>query len=171
AAGTQIDYWTCNSIPQSSSNPDEPEQQQQHSKEPSPPTSSYTRSSSSTVIRHLVHACYTLLLDIYIALLTALQYDAERWSSSCRPAAAVSSTAALADIALVLTVQLCSYLIKRQHQAMDLFLSSQQQQQNEGPGSSRQPSPPPASTTCAVMSDLEMEVQHRLERLRQTLRI
>ncbi|KAL8974634.1 MAG: hypothetical protein Q9197_001122 [Variospora fuerteventurae] len=151
--------------------------------------------SSNTVIRHLVHACHTLLLDIYVAFLIALQDDAERWSlsssSSCRPAGAAgtavidaAAAAALADIPLVLTVQLCSYLIERQHQAVDRFLSSQQQQQNEssrgsGPGSgSRQPSPPAAAAAAAaattnrgVMSDLEMEVQQRLGRLRQTLRI
>ncbi|KAI4280258.1 MAG: hypothetical protein L6R35_005942 [Caloplaca aegaea] len=202
AAGAQIDNnWACNTItPQSSSNPDKPEQQrhqqqQPHNKEPfnppsssssssssPPPPSSYTR-SSNTVIHHLVHACHTLLLDIYVAFLIALQDDAERWSSSssCRPAGAAvidaAAAAALADIPLVLTVQLCSYLIERQHQAVDRFLSlSQQQQQNEnsrGSGSgSRQPSPPPAATTNReVTSDLETEVQQRLGRLRQTLRI
>ena len=218
AAGAQIDNnWTCNTItPQSSSNPEEPEQQQQqrqqqqqqqHNKEPfnppsssssssssSSPPSSYTR-SSNTVIHHLVHACHTLLLDIYVAFLIALQDDADRWSSSsssCRPAAAAAvddaAAAALADIPLVLAIQLCSYLIERQHQAVNRFLSlsqqQQQQQQNQSsrePGSgsgsgSRQPSPPAAAAAATtnreeVMSDLETEVQQRLGRLRQTLRI
>ncbi|KAI4087022.1 MAG: hypothetical protein LQ344_007079 [Seirophora lacunosa] len=164
AGGAQLDFWTSNITPQLSAQNDEAEQQQQQRKESSTP-SPYARSSSNTVIRHLVHACHTLLLDIYVALLIALQDDAERWSSSCR--GLVDDTAALADIPLVLTVQLCSYLIERQHQAVDLFLSSQQ---HEGPGS-RQPTPPPSATNYDVMTDLKMEVQQRLCRLRRTLRI
>ncbi|KAL9007839.1 MAG: hypothetical protein Q9173_006975 [Seirophora scorigena] len=164
AGGPQLDFWTGNVTPQLSAHNEEPEQQQR--KEPSPPSSSpYARSSSNNIIRHLVHACHTLLLDIYVALLTALQEDAERWSSSCQ--GLVDDTTALADIPLVLTVQLCSYLIERQHQAVDLFLSSQQ---HEGPGS-RQPSPPASSTNRDVMSDLILEVQQRLGQLRRTLRI
>ncbi|KAL8765377.1 MAG: hypothetical protein Q9209_007525 [Squamulea sp. 1 TL-2023] len=141
--------------------------------------SSYARPSnqySNMVVRHLVIACHTLLLNIYVAVLIALQHDADRWTSgTIADAAAYMNPAALADMRLVLAVQLCAYLIERQHQAVDLYLTplslplSLQQQDGSGfqqPGS-------PESTTAhkEVMVDLKMEVQQRLARLRQTLRI
>jgi Fungal Zn(2)-Cys(6) binuclear cluster domain len=120
-------------------------------------SSSYARSSqySNSVVRHLVMACHTLLFNIYVAQLIALQHDADL-RSSCLPTDDSADGAELADIRLVLVVQLCSYLIERQRQAVDLYLSG-----------------PPASTTGnrEVMSHLDTEVQQRLKRLRQTLRI
>ncbi|CAP65098.1 uncharacterized protein PODANS_5_6820 [Podospora anserina S mat+] len=135
----------------------------------SAPSSSHGRPSSSseyssTVVRHLVIACHTLLLNIYIAVLIALQHDVDLRNSSL-PAEA----AALADMRLVLVVQLCSYLIKRQHQAVDVYLSFPNTlTQNVEPSS---PSSNTASGNGEVRSDLELEVQQRLSKLRQTLRI
>ncbi|KAL8790219.1 MAG: hypothetical protein Q9213_000750 [Squamulea squamosa] len=142
-------------------------------------SSSYARPSSqysNTVVHHLVIACHTLLLNIYVAVLIALQHDADRWTSGGNAdAAAYTNPAALADIRLVLAVQLCSYLIERQHQAVDLYLTplslpvSLQPQDSSG---SQQPGSPGSTTAHKeVMVDLRMEVQQRLARLRQTLRI
>ncbi|KAL8721589.1 MAG: hypothetical protein Q9225_001753 [Loekoesia sp. 1 TL-2023] len=128
---------------------------------------------SDTVVCHLVIACHTLLLSVYVAVLIALQYDADQWSS-CRPAGNVDA-AALADIRLVLPVQLCSYLIERQYQAVDLYLSPQSpppSSQQHDLSSSHQPSPPGSTpANREAMNNLKMEVQQRLARLRQTLRI
>ncbi|KAL8649676.1 MAG: hypothetical protein Q9226_005474 [Calogaya cf. arnoldii] len=135
-------------------------------------SSSYARPScqySNTVVRHLVMACHTLLLNIYVAVLIALQHDADRWSSSDNDAHV--DPAALADMRLVLAVQLCSYLIERQHQAVDSYLSPLSAPPNEGSGSQQPSSPGSTSAHREVMTDLRMEVQQRLGRLRQSLRI
>ncbi|CAO1600136.1 hypothetical protein XANCAGTX0491_003839 [Xanthoria calcicola] len=135
-------------------------------------SSSYARPScqySNTVVRHLVMACHTLLLNIYVAVLIALQHDADRWSSG--DSEADVDPAALADIRLVLSVQLCSYLIERQHQAVDSYLSPVSPPPHEGSGSQQPNSPGSTTAHREVMTDLRMEVQQRLERLRQSLRI
>jgi hypothetical protein len=129
----------------------------------------------STVVRHLVIACHTLLLNIHAAVLIVLQHDVDLKSSypssKCLEADADMDVTALADIRLVLVLKLCSYLIKRLHQAVDLYLSprplSPSSQQND-PFIFHQPS---LDNNREAMSDLEIEVQQRLERLRQTLRI
>lgn len=145
-------------------------------------SSAYARPSSqysNTIIRHLVSACHTLLLNIYVAVLVALQHEADRWSVS-RPAGTAEpdadvDPAALADMGLVMAVQLSSYLIERQHQAVDLYLSPQtppqSSQQHELPGSYRVSSPASTAANRGLMSDLKMEVHQRLAKLRQTLRI
>ncbi|KAG6995811.1 hypothetical protein G7Y79_00041g077630 [Physcia stellaris] len=128
-------------------------------------SSSFARSSSeysNAAVRHLVIACHTLLLNVYVAVLIALQYDVDQWSV-CHPAGSDNASGckepmALADIRLVMAVQLCSYLFERQHRAVDLYLSP--------------PSSPAASTANReVIDDLKMEVEQRLARLRQGLRI
>lgn len=65
-------------------------------------SSSYARPSqySNTVVRHLVIACHALLFNIYVAVLIALQHDADLWSSRL-PADGFVDAAALADIRLV----------------------------------------------------------------------
>ncbi|KAL8923182.1 MAG: hypothetical protein Q9208_004745 [Pyrenodesmia sp. 3 TL-2023] len=145
-------------------------------------SSAYARPSnqySNTVILHLISACHTLLLNIYVAVFIALQHDADRWSFS-RTAGTVDPEAdvdlgALADMGLVMAVQLSSYLIERQHQAVDLYLSPQTPPQllQQHALASSYPASPPSSTTAnqGLMSDLRMEVQQRLAKLRQTLRI
>ncbi|KAK4171884.1 hypothetical protein QBC36DRAFT_198313 [Triangularia setosa] len=147
-------------------------------------SSSYGRPSSTeypstvvTVVRHLVIACHTLLLNIYIAVLIALQHDVDLRNSYLPTAGgtACAEATALADMRLVLVVQLCSYLIKRQHQAVDMYLCSPNSlpQSAEPSNPSSNPPDPQASgrNNGEVRGDLEMEVQQRLSRLRQTLRI
>ncbi|OBT72925.1 hypothetical protein VF21_07782 [Pseudogymnoascus sp. 05NY08] len=98
--------------------------------EPNNEPSNHVRRPSqcySTVVRHLVIACHTLLLNIHAAVLIVLQHDVDLRSSypshKYVEADADMDVTALADIRLVLVLRLCSYLIKRQHQAVDLYLS------------------------------------------------
>lgn len=143
-------------------------------------SSNYVRPPSqcyNTVVRHLVIACHTLLLNIHVAVLIVLQHDADL---SYPPninfeADAYMDATALADIRLVLVLRLCSYLIKRQEQAVSLYLSPQPpptlSQENDPPISHQPSLDASAAANREAMSDLEIEVQQRLERLRQTLRI
>ncbi|CAD6594623.1 MAG: hypothetical protein ASARMPRED_001308 [Alectoria sarmentosa] len=178
--GAHLDLWASTNphSAQATSNSDEDtsyfERRKVSSSYP-PPSSQY----SHTVVRHLVIACHTLLLNIHVAVLIALQHDALRWTSYCSAGNIDADTradaAALADIRPVLAVQLCSYLIERQHQAVDLYLSLQSPapslQQHDLSSSQHPSQPAPTIVNREVMSDLRMEVQQRLEQLRQTLRI
>ncbi|KAH7010818.1 uncharacterized protein B0I36DRAFT_356430 [Microdochium trichocladiopsis] len=104
------------------------------------------------VIRHLLMACHTMLLTIYDFVLIALESDADLCglntpSLSSSPADLMLGTslgstrsssnggfglgggpcggiAPLSDIRLVMVLQLCSYLINRQHQSMTTYLSA-----------------------------------------------
>ena len=118
-------------------------------------------------------ACNTILLDIYVAVLTLLECDTHARAQT-------DNTAALGDIRLVSVVQLCSYLIKRQHRAMDLYLgasatiavpaSSQHQKRSGSVDSAACNALVTLDTaTSMAMGDLKMEVQERLGRLQQTL--
>ena len=141
-------------------------------------TLSYSSQPNSThtmqIIRHLVMACEALLLEIYAAVLTALQHDVSHHASG--------NTTSLGDVRLVMTVQLCSYLIERQHQAVELYLAPQ------GPmspvsmdGTStpkfsisapQQPVLPGGVAGAAgveVFNDTMTQLRGRLTRLRQTL--
>ena len=69
------------------------------------------------IVRHLIIACQALLFGIYIDILTALQHDIFYWTSE--------DGAALKDVQFVMAVQLLSYLLERQYQAMDLYLTPQ----------------------------------------------
>jgi hypothetical protein len=123
------------------------------------------------VIRHLVIACHTMLLGTYVRLLTALEHDADRFSTMlARPPAPLprdgspdidAASAALADIRLVMVVQLCSYLTERQCQAVDSYLSFQ-------PALGEFASP---NQEADVIRTLRMEVQHCLRCLQQALGI
>jgi hypothetical protein len=73
---------------------------------------------SKNVIRHLVMACHTLLLNFYVAVLIVLQHDANQPSTQIH-------AATLGQIRLVSVVQLCSYLIGHQHQAVSGCISLQ----------------------------------------------
>lgn len=125
----------------------------------------------TSVIRHLVMACDALLLEIYAAVLIALQHDAQQGSNSSLPAAGIAASinlspmSALGDVRLVLVVQLCSYLIDRQHQAVDqcfapLAVSSTSMPQMPGQD----------ATNREALSELRQQVQQRMACLRQTLR-
>ncbi|OBT61269.1 hypothetical protein VE03_09381 [Pseudogymnoascus sp. 23342-1-I1] len=133
----------------------------------------------NTVVRHLVIACHTLLLNIHVAVLIVLQHDANL-RSSYPPHKNVEAdpymdATALADIRLVLVLTLCSYLIKRQQQAVDLYLSPQSpsssSQENDLPIFHQSSLDTSSAANIQAVSDLEIEVQQRLEKLRQTLRI
>lgn len=144
--------------------------------------SNYIRAPSqchNTVVRHLVIACHTLLLNIHVAVLIVLQHDADL-RSYYSPRKNVEAdlyrdSTALADIKLVMVLRLCSHLITRQQQAVDSYLSPQPPppppQGNNPPISHQSSLDASAAVNREVASDLEMEVQQRLDRLRQTLYI
>ena len=143
----------------------------------SAPSSGSQQHSYNTmqIIRHLVVACEALLLEIYMAVLTALQHDALHGASM--------NTTALGDVRLVLVVQLCSYLIERQQQAVDLSLAPQSPLSPVSVSGTFPPkldlfgsqTPIPLGPVMdaadrEVLSDLKDQVQQRLAHLRQTLR-
>lgn len=122
--------------------------------------------------RHLVIACHTLLLNIYLAVLTALRHDA----ALQKPSLSLESCTSLANIHPVFVMQLCSYLIERQRQAVDLYLSVKsplpQSQQLDDPRPQQSNTPVTPVTTNGdrgVIYHLEREVKQRLAQLRQTL--
>jgi len=93
------------------------------------------------VIRHLVIACEALLLETYAAILTALQHDAGD------PAGATP----LGNVRMVIVVQLCAYLIERQHQVIARRF-------------------PDATADRETLTNLRVHVQQKLTQLRKTLR-
>ena len=126
------------------------------------------------IIRHRVMACEALLLEIYMAILNALQHDAFHGDSM--------NTTALGDIRLVLVVQLCSYLIERQQQAVDLCLAPQNplsplsesgifpsRLDHSGPQKPVPPGPVMDEADREALSGITYQVQQRLAHLRQTL--
>ncbi|KAI0410293.1 hypothetical protein F5X98DRAFT_381969 [Xylaria grammica] len=127
---------------------------------PDTTTASYPRSPShhcNSAVRHLAITCYTILLSIYVSILNRLEQDAGGRTDG----------ASSGDIRLASIVQLCSYLVERQHKAMEVYLTTQK--------------PPEGSweellnssydqTSVAVeeeMQILNMEVEQRLARLKQ----
>lgn len=145
-------------------------------------SSNYIRPPSqchNTVVRHLVIACHTLLLNIHVTVLIVLQHDADLrnyYSPSKNVEADLYMAAtALADIKLVMVLRLCSHLITRQQQAVDSYLSAQPppppSQENNPPISHQSILDASAAANRVAASDLEMEIQQRLDRLRQTLYI
>ncbi|KAF7586830.1 hypothetical protein BBP40_008255 [Aspergillus hancockii] len=127
---------------------------------------------SSIIERHLVIACHTLLLKIYVAVLISLQRDVDRRSSRLAPAKVdqdATVDASLADMRLVLIVQLCSYILERQHQAVSSYLAPESPpvlSQQLDISSSSQP-----TTITGAEDEPDSEVQRRLGRLRESLRI
>ncbi|KAF9740449.1 hypothetical protein PMIN06_003016 [Paraphaeosphaeria minitans] len=109
------------------------------------------------ITRHLIMACEALLLEIYAAILTALQHEAY-------PGDTVSATA-LGNVRLVLVVQLCAYLIERQHQAVWQCFNPASIQKHNLPSPIQSGS---AETDC--LKNLKAQVQQKLARLRQMLR-
>lgn len=168
AGGSHPDFWasitpeSTSSIPSSAQNSSSLDQQQVPS-DHDPSSDQY----SETIVRHLIIACHTLLLNIYTAVLAALQHDADQGLARALNHDDYVEAAALADIRIVMAVQLCSYLVERQFQAVDLHLSPRLTTQTL-----QQPSPP-LSTIAepSVVDELKIEVQQRMVRLRQTLRL
>ena len=125
------------------------------------PENPASRQYSDTAARHLVVVCHSLLLNIYISVFIALRHDVDLWNPDHLPAnrtedthAAETALEALADIRPVMVVQLCSYLIERQHQAVSAYMA-----------------PSRSLSSSSILNDLEVEVQWRLSHLRQVLRI
>ncbi|KAJ4419201.1 hypothetical protein N0V82_005108 [Gnomoniopsis sp. IMI 355080] len=110
------------------------------------------------VVRHLVMACDMMLLRIHLAVLIALHYDARMPS---QPTGSV-----LEDARVILVVQLCSLLIERQCQAVDLF--NVEESSTPTPLSSTFPERPLLADRQAAI-DLRAQVQATLVDLRQTL--
>lgn len=116
---------------------------------------------SSTVIRHLIIACYTLVLKMWSALFVALQHDAELSAESTsflnsdkldKADEDTPRPPLLANMRLVLVVHLSSYLVDRLRTAMHTYLGSK--------------------TTGSAdhgLSELESEFRQPLRRLRRTL--
>lgn len=117
---------------------------------------------SSTVIRHLIIACYTLVLKMWSALLVALQHDAEL---SAQSRSSLNSDKLdretdedtprpllLPNMRLVLVVHLSSYLVDRLQNAMHTYLASKS-----------------TGSTDHGLSELESEFRQPLRRLRRTL--
>jgi hypothetical protein len=108
---------------------------------------------SHASIRHLVMVCNTLILEVYLAILLVLQHDAYL---------SIHENKIMKSVRMVLLVQLCSHLIDRQSQALDLYLSSLH---------------PPISINESyinvdrnVLNNLKRQIQERLQELRQMLR-
>jgi hypothetical protein len=140
---------------------------------PFPTTQTAGSPSSRIVERHLIMACHTLLLKIYLAVLVTLQCDVDRQSSQAGRGlfdhGAIIHAVSLADIRLVAVVQLCTYILDRQNQVVSGYLAL-------GSPSTRsmqlEPSYfPQHDVTQDPEAGPDLEVQRRLKRLRGSLRI
>ncbi|KKK17012.1 hypothetical protein ARAM_003404 [Aspergillus rambellii] len=150
---------------------------------PTGPTSQTSLDNCSHIIRDLLIACHTMLLNRYAAVLVALDREADLRAHNSmtvigdvRPAHKhykpfdISLLIPSARARLVTIVQLCSYLIERQHKAM--LLSS------KSLGTPGVPIPQsldlnnaPASDTASweATKDLKCQVQEQLMRLQHKL--
>lgn len=109
-------------------------------------------SDGNGVIHHLVMACHTMLLTIYIAVLLILDRETDF--------SILTNAPVLRDIRLVSIVQTCSYLIKRLHQSMDSYLPLQ-------PASHSLSAPNPKE----AMTDIRRQIKDLLERIEGRLRL
>lgn len=110
------------------------------------------------VVRYLGMACDMMLLRIHLAVLIALRYDARLHSQS--------TGSVLGDARVILVVQLCSLLIERQCQAVDMF--NIEESPTPTPLSSTYPEQP-LLTDRQPAIDLRTQVQAMLAGLRQSL--
>ena len=87
-----------------------------------------TRDQLGETIRHLNIACHLLLIGIYETLLAVLEHDAllEKQTAS-----AANDQGPLGQIQLVSVVQLCSYILARQNEAINTYVAKAQQQQQQ----------------------------------------
>ena len=116
---------------------------------------SYRSPQSDLVVHHLVLACHSLLLNIFGSILVALQHDATSPFSE----GAGRLAPPLADMRLVVLVQLSSYFIGRLQEGVSIYTSLSGREMNT------------ASTSLQSSVDLEAEIQQRLLRLRRVLHI
>ncbi|KAI0487506.1 hypothetical protein F4859DRAFT_258909 [Xylaria cf. heliscus] len=130
---------------------------------PATPTTphSHPPNDQSNNIRHLVIACYTMLLNIYVSVLNTLERHA--WASRHMDGAS------LGDIQLASIVQLCIYLTSRQYKAVGAYLSVQQTAQTSWQDRVASGHDPANATAEEDMRSLKMEVERRLVRLQQML--
>lgn len=129
--------------------------------------------TTSITIHPLIMASHALLLNIYISVLSVLEY-----SASIPPESGSSSTAdgnestpiapVLSEVRFVLVLHICSYLIERQNAAVFSSVSSLRSLTKP---SQQQESCTSGSHSPKTTSDLETEVQQRLVRLRHTLHV
>ncbi|RYP42272.1 hypothetical protein DL767_000436 [Monosporascus sp. MG133] len=114
---------------------------------------------SDSVVHHLVVVCVTLLLNMYVMILIALQRSADvLYSHPTRadtghhrftePGNHTIDATERVHLQLVAVVQLCSYFIRRQNQTVDMLVSSSQ---------------------CPELGQLKNEVEQRLTRLQESL--
>lgn len=111
------------------------------------------------IVKHLVMACDMMLLQIHLAVLIALRYDARLNSQPTGPI--------LGDARVILVVQLCSLLIERQCQAVDLY-NIEEGSSTSTPLSGTLPNLPLLADRQAAI-DLKAQVQAMLAELRQAL--
>ncbi|CZT17478.1 uncharacterized protein RCC_12216 [Ramularia collo-cygni] len=125
--------------------------------------------SHDTIICHLVIACHTLLLNIYVAVLVALQHDVDLRSSFLLPTKCTGYLEG--ETQLVMVVQLCAYLLERQRQAVDIYFTPSPP--SPPPPTAQMMTPPttPPTANREVVSHLETDIRQRLTRIRQALRI
>lgn len=122
--------------------------------------------SHDTIICHLIVACHTLLLNVYAAVLIALQHDVDLRNSSL---SARDSGSFEDETQLVMVVQLCAYLLDRQRHAVDVYFHPS----SASPQPMQMMTPPttPPTGNHEVVSRLEADIRSRLMRIRHTLRI
>ncbi|KAL5113213.1 hypothetical protein ACEQ8H_008920 [Pleosporales sp. CAS-2024a] len=108
---------------------------------------------SHTSIRHLVMVCNTLMLEVYLLILVALQHDAYL---------GVHANKIMKSVRMVLLVQLCSHLVDRQCQALQVYQNSVHLALG--------PDERYLDADRNVLEDLKRQVQDRLHQLRQMLK-
>jgi hypothetical protein len=131
---------------------------------------------SSFVVHHLLLVCVTLLMNIYLSILIALQRSADALHYSAPgPDHAllepndITDAATRAHLQLVSVVQMCSYFIMRQNHILDVVLSSSNAEPMSTSPSQEfdtEKSVPPDHT-----SQLRSEVERRLRTLQKSLQI
>ena len=130
---------------------------------------------SYSVVHHLVLVCMTLLLNMYITMLIALQRSADALNTSLRQRARNCAepndhmvAASRTHLQLVSVVQLCSYFIKRQNQSLDMMMLSSQALLHTPLSGDYDPL---QSVSSDALSDVKIEVDQRLRRLQESLYI
>lgn len=130
--------------------------------------SSYSRAPYfNNVIRHLLIACHTALMNIYISVLAALEYDANL--------SGYFGAAAVGNIRLVSIVMLCSYLTERHNQAICSYISHRSTppltscQYPAGSSTHQATQGFPDDIIGDDLRELRTEIQQRLARVQQIL--
>jgi hypothetical protein len=123
---------------------------------------------SNSIVRHMVMACHMLLLNTYLAVTMALQYALDKQKSSQN--ASNAQALPLGEVRTVMIVQLCGYLIQRQAQAVQTYLTPPDSTQPRDESTLPKTNPLSSSDQTAT-KQLEEDVEQRLARLRQSLHI